>query len=238
MMTTLAAFWDISIYGLSLMPYIEIMLTVVRAFGKVTCVWPLLLICIKYGMNPEFVQRIETMVWVVAKCGFRTWPCFALLPTMTLRRNDTFWVAISNSICVLLMMTTLAAFWDISIYGISLMPYIEIMLNVVRAFGKVTCVWPLFLICIKYGMNPEFVRRIETMVRVVAKCGFRTWPCFALLPTMTLRGNDTFWVAISNSTVSYWWWHSLRHRNSCLHENATLKNDLNRFFFYLKMCHF
>ena len=118
---------------------------------------------------------------------------------LRLRRNDTFRVAISNSICVLLMMTTLAAFWDISIYGLSLMPYIEIMLNVVRAFGKVTCVWPLFLISIKYGMNPEFVQRIETMVWVVAKCGFRTWPCFALLPTMTLRRNDTFWVAISNS---------------------------------------
>ena len=181
------------------MPYIEIMLNVVRAFGKVTCVWPLFLNSIKYGMNPEFVQRIETMVWVVAKCGFRTWPCFALLPTTTLRQNDTFRVAISNSICVLLMMTTLAAFWDISIYGLSLMPYIEIMLNVVRAFGKVTCVWPLFLNSIKYGMNPEFVQRIETMVWVVAKCGFRTWPCFALLPTMTLRRNDTFWVAISNS---------------------------------------
>ena len=44
------------------------------------------------------------MVWVVAKCGFGTWTCFALLRTMTLQRHDTFWVTISNSICVLLMM--------------------------------------------------------------------------------------------------------------------------------------
>ena len=44
------------------------------------------------------------MVWVVSKCGFGTWTCFALLPTMTLQRHDTFWVNISNSICVLFMM--------------------------------------------------------------------------------------------------------------------------------------
>ena len=115
-----ATIWDISIYSPSLMPYIEIMLNVVQTFGKLTCVWPLFHGGIKCGMNPEIVQRIETMVWVVAKCGFRTWTCFALLPTMTLRRNDTFWVffffpthffshtfwvALSNSICVLLMMT-------------------------------------------------------------------------------------------------------------------------------------
>ena len=181
-------------------------------------------------MNPDFVHRIETMVWVVAKCGFRTWPCFALLQTMTLRRNDTFWVAISNSICVLLMMTTLAAFWDISIYGLSLMPYIEIMLNVVWAFGKVKLEYDPFFLLV---LSMEWILILCTELRpwyelsqnavsghghVLRYC--QLWLC---------GGMTHFELLFLTQPVSYWWWHSLRHRNSCLHENATLKNDLNFF---------
>ena len=111
------------------------------------------------------------------------------------------------------------------------MPYIEIMLNVVWAFGKVKLEYDPFFLLV---LSMEWILILCTELRpwyelsqnavsghghVLRYC--QLWLC---------GGKTHFELLFLTQSMSYWWWHSLRRRNSCLHENATLKNDLNRLF--------